>query len=152
MNKKISEEDAINEIKSASTCKSDDVRFDNEGYQTKTGDAEKMVIPSVPEVRRYINSKMLLKIYILLHQAECIRSEDVASLKSDPAQITSAAADLRKPPLQTSAENINYHPEPQQRLQSGYFTFQKIFFSIRICLECLYRQDSLILGQWMLNL
>ena len=44
-------------------------------------------------------------------------------MKSDPAQIPSAAADWRKPPLQTSAENINYHPEPQQRLQSRHFTF-----------------------------
>ncbi len=51
MTKKSSEEDAINELKSASACKSDDVRFDNDGYQTKTGDADKMVIPSVPEVR-----------------------------------------------------------------------------------------------------
>ena len=52
MTKKISEEDAINEFKSASTCKSNDVGFDNDGYQTKTDDAEKMVSPSVPEVRR----------------------------------------------------------------------------------------------------
>ena len=52
MNKKISEEVAINEFKSASTCKADDVGFDNDGYQTKTCDADRMVIQSVPEVRR----------------------------------------------------------------------------------------------------
>ena len=49
MNKKISEEVAINELKSASAH---DVKFDNDGYQTKTCDADKLVNPSVPEVRR----------------------------------------------------------------------------------------------------
>ena len=50
---KSSEEDVINELESvASACRSDDVRFDNESYQTKTDDALKMVTTNVSEVRR----------------------------------------------------------------------------------------------------
>ena len=78
------------------------------------------------------------------------RSDDITSLMWSPAQISTA--DLKEPSVQTSAENINYHPDPLPRLESRHFTFQKIFFSIRICLGCLYRQDSLILGYKMRNL
>ena len=78
------------------------------------------------------------------------RSEDITSLMWSPAQISTA--DLKEPSVQTSAENINYHLDPLPRLESRHFTFHKIFFSIRICLGCLYRQDSLILGYKMRNL